>query len=70
MIDNSLITEIVSIAPCVLSVPKQHPLLKTQNISLADLKPYPFVMLSPKTWAGLLGYRFDFGIVMVSMKQF
>ncbi|WNS78550.1 LysR family transcriptional regulator [Domibacillus sp. DTU_2020_1001157_1_SI_ALB_TIR_016] len=53
VLDHSLCTEIVSIAPCVLAVPKQHPLLKKQNISLADLKPYPFVMLSPKTWAGL-----------------
>lgn len=53
VLDDSLSTEIVSVAPCVLAVPKQHPLLKIYNISLADLKPYPFIMLSPKTWAGL-----------------
>lgn len=50
---EALRTEIVSIAPCVLAVPKQHPLLQRENISLADLSPYPFVMLARKTWAGL-----------------
>lgn len=51
--DEILCTEIVSISPCVLAVPKHHPLLERKNVSLADLRPYPFVMLSPKTWAGL-----------------
>ncbi|RBW69583.1 LysR family transcriptional regulator [Bacillus taeanensis] len=50
---EALRTEIVSIAPCVLAVPKQHPLLEKENLSLLDLTPYPFVMLSRKTWAGL-----------------
>lgn len=51
--DETLCTDIVSISPCVLAVPKQHPLLARKNVSLTDLRPYPFVMLSPKTWAGL-----------------
>jgi DNA-binding transcriptional LysR family regulator len=50
---EAICTEIVSIAPCVLAVPKQHPLLKKKKLSLSDLTPYPFVMLSRKTWAGL-----------------
>jgi DNA-binding transcriptional LysR family regulator len=53
-VDNDAIcTEIVSVAPCVLAVPKQHPLLERNNLSVAAIRPYPFVMLSPKTWAGL-----------------
>ncbi|NHN30540.1 LysR family transcriptional regulator [Paenibacillus agricola] len=51
--DDNLCTEIVSTVPCVLAVPKQHPLAVQPNVSLADLAPYPFVMLSRKTWAGL-----------------
>lgn len=50
---DALCTKIVSTIPCVLAVPKQHPLLERENISLSDLSPYPFVMLSRKTWAGL-----------------
>ncbi|MFV2049574.1 MULTISPECIES: LysR family transcriptional regulator [Bacillaceae] len=46
-------TEIVSTSPCVLAVPKQHPLLEKKTISLSDLNHYPFVMLSRKTWDGL-----------------
>ena len=53
VIDETLCTEIVSIAPCILAVPKEHPLLELQKVTLADLKPYPFVLLSPKTWPGL-----------------
>ncbi|OMP66252.1 LysR family transcriptional regulator [Domibacillus epiphyticus] len=53
VIDDSLCTEIVSIAPCMLAVPKHHPLLELENVTLADMKPYPFVLLSPKTWPGL-----------------
>lgn len=53
VLDDSLCTEIVSVAPCMLAVPKQHPLLKLENITLEDLKPHPFVLLSPKTWPGL-----------------
>jgi DNA-binding transcriptional LysR family regulator len=51
--DDTLYTEVVSTVPCVLAVPKQHPLVEKKNISLSDLAPYPFVMLSRKTWAGL-----------------
>jgi DNA-binding transcriptional LysR family regulator len=51
--DDALYTEIISTAPCVLAVPKQHSLVEKKNISLTDLTPYPFVMLSRKTWAGL-----------------
>lgn len=51
--DEIIHTEIVSIVPCVLAVPKQHPLLKIKNVSLSDLKTYPFVMLSRKTWSNL-----------------
>lgn len=50
---DALCTEIVSTMPCVLAVPKQHPLLERKNLSLSDLSLYPFVMLSRKTWAGL-----------------
>lgn len=50
---DTLHTEIVSIDPCVLAVPKQHPLLELKEVTLAELKPYPFVLLSPKTWPGL-----------------
>jgi DNA-binding transcriptional LysR family regulator len=50
---EALQTEIVSVAPCVLAVPKQHPLLKKGKHTLTDLTPHPFVMLSRKTWAGL-----------------
>ncbi|MED1470389.1 LysR family transcriptional regulator [Bacillus salipaludis] len=50
---DSLCTEIMSTTPCVLAVPKQHPLLEKKNLSLSDLSPYPFVMLSRKTWSGL-----------------
>ena len=42
---------------CVLAVPNGHPLLEhpigNGPLALADLTPYPFVMLSRKTWAGL-----------------
>ncbi|ALS20582.1 LysR family transcriptional regulator [Paenibacillus naphthalenovorans] len=51
--DENIRTEIVSSVPCVLAVPKQHPLVNKKDISLTDLAPYPFVMLSRKTWAGL-----------------
>lgn len=51
--DDALQTEIVSTAPCVLAVPKLHPLTDRSHVSLSDLTPYPFVMLSRKTWAGL-----------------
>ncbi|MBP1154278.1 MULTISPECIES: LysR family transcriptional regulator [unclassified Paenibacillus] len=51
--DEEIHTEIVSSVPCVLAVPKQHPLVHSKNISLGNLTPYPFVMLSRKTWAGL-----------------
>ncbi|CAK8584096.1 HTH-type transcriptional regulator BenM [Priestia megaterium] len=51
--DEIIHTEIVSTVPCVLAVPKQHPLLKIKNVSLSDLKTYPFVMLSRKTWSNL-----------------
>ncbi|GAB1797560.1 bacterial regulatory helix-turn-helix, lysR family protein [Priestia megaterium] len=51
--DEIVHTEIVSTVPCVLAVPKQHPLLKIKNVSLSDLKTYPFVMLSRKTWSNL-----------------
>ncbi|MFC3884473.1 LysR family transcriptional regulator [Bacillus songklensis] len=51
--DDTLCTEIVSTVPCALAVPKQHPLVGKKNISLADLTPHDFVMLSRKTWAGL-----------------
>lgn len=50
---DALSTKIVSTTPCVLAVPKQHPLLEKENVSLSNLSPYPFVMLSRKTWAGL-----------------
>lgn len=50
---DALCTEIVSISPCMLAVPKQHPLTEKDNIVLSDLNLYPFVMLSRKTWAGL-----------------
>lgn len=50
---DSLCTEIVSTMPCVLAVPKKHPLVGKKNLSLSDLSGYPFVMLSRKTWAGL-----------------
>lgn len=43
----------VSKMPCVLAVPKSHPLLEKKDLVLSDLKPFPFVMLSPKTWEGL-----------------
>ncbi|PID23226.1 LysR family transcriptional regulator [Sporosarcina sp. P3] len=52
ILDDTLHTEIVSIRPCVLAVPKQHPLLELEVVTLEDLKPYPFVLLSPKTWPG------------------
>jgi DNA-binding transcriptional LysR family regulator len=48
-----LCTEVVSTMPCVLAVPKQHPLLAKEDLTLSDLSYYPFVMLSRKTWAGL-----------------
>lgn len=51
--DEEIHTEIVSSVPCVLAVPKKHPLVHRKHISIGDLTPYPFVMLSRKTWAGL-----------------
>ncbi len=51
--DGVLQTEIISTAPCVLALPKQHPLVEVKKISPADLHPYPFVMLSRHTWSGL-----------------
>lgn len=51
--DSSLATEVVSTVPCVLAVPRNHPLVVTSHLTLEDLSPYPFVMLSRKTWAGL-----------------
>lgn len=51
--NNAICTQIISTASCVLAVPRQHPLVKRKNISLTDLNPYPFVILSRKTWAGL-----------------
>jgi DNA-binding transcriptional LysR family regulator len=48
-----LCTEIVSTMPCVLAVPKEHPLTEKINVSISDLQDYPFVMLSRLTWAGL-----------------
>ncbi|WP_424767552.1 LysR family transcriptional regulator [Paenibacillus sp. sgz302251] len=51
--ESSLQTEIVSTVPCVLAVPKQHPLLENKNLTLTDLSPHPYIMLSRKTWAGL-----------------
>jgi len=53
VLDETLCTEIVSISRCMLAVPKQHPLLQLDIVTLADLKPYPFVLLSPRTWPGL-----------------
>jgi len=50
---EALCTEIVSTIPCVLAVPCQHPLLEKNNLTLSDLRDYPFVLLSRKTWAGL-----------------
>ncbi len=60
-------TEIVSTMPCVLAVPKLHPLAKKKKITLADLTPYPFVMLSRKTWAGL--YDEVLGLCHPSIQQ-
>jgi DNA-binding transcriptional LysR family regulator len=51
--NDALCTEIVSTMPCVLAVPKQHPLTEKKNVSISDLRVYPFVMLSRLTWAGL-----------------
>ncbi|WP_134701739.1 LysR family transcriptional regulator [Ammoniphilus sp. YIM 78166] len=48
-----LVTEIISTVPCVLAVPKHHPLVEIPQPTLGDLSGYPFVMLSRKTWAGL-----------------
>ena len=53
VLEDTLHTEIVSIHPCVLAVPKQHPLLELDVVTLEDLKHYPFVLISPKTWPGL-----------------
>jgi DNA-binding transcriptional LysR family regulator len=50
---DALCTEIVSTMPCVLAVPKQHPLVESKNLTISDLSVYPFVMLSRLTWAGL-----------------
>lgn len=49
--NGSLQTEIVSSSPCVLAVPKHHPLLKKQTVLLSDLDSYPFIMLSKQTWS-------------------
>lgn len=38
---------------CRLAVPRSHPLAAQHSVSLSDLGPHPFVMLSRKTWAGL-----------------
>lgn len=51
--NEMLCTEIVSTVPCILAVPKRHPLTEMGNLSVSDLSRYPFVMLSRKTWAGL-----------------
>lgn len=51
--ESGLQTEIISTVPCVLAVPKRHPLLEKENLTLTDLSPHPYIMLSRKTWAGL-----------------
>ncbi|UOF92014.1 LysR substrate-binding domain-containing protein [Fodinisporobacter ferrooxydans] len=51
--DDGVCTEIVMTVPCVLAVPKNHPLIDRKKISLEILSKYPFVMLSRKTWASL-----------------
>ncbi|MHA6261407.1 LysR family transcriptional regulator [Sporosarcina sp. CAU 1771] len=53
VLDDTLHTEIISIQPCILAVPKHHPLLELKEVTLNDLKPHPFVLLSSKTWPGL-----------------
>lgn len=50
--EKSLQIETVSTSPCVLAVPEHHPILEKNSISLEDLRSYPFVMLSRKTWSG------------------
>lgn len=51
--NNEIAMMEVSKMPCVLAVPKNHPLLENPSLTLQELKPFPFVMLSPKTWEGL-----------------
>ncbi|GEN34901.1 MULTISPECIES: LysR family transcriptional regulator [Aneurinibacillus] len=51
--DPALRTNIVQAAPCVLALPKNHPLLEKKEIRLVDTAHFPFVALSRKTWAGL-----------------
>jgi DNA-binding transcriptional LysR family regulator len=65
--DASLHTEIVSTVPCMLAVPKEHPLVPKKNITLNDLITYPFVMLSRSTWAGL--YDEILGLCNPSIQQ-
>lgn len=58
--ERTLQTEILANTPCVLAVPRQHPLLKMSEISISDLQPYPFVMLSRETWADLYDKVIEF----------
>lgn len=67
VMEESIRTEIVSIAPCVLAVPKGHPLLEMDAVQLSDLKPHPFVALSPKTWSGL--YHEILGLINPMIQQ-
>ena len=45
--------EKVQSSPCILALPKQHPLTAKQTIDIQDLKNEPIITLSKETWPTL-----------------
>ncbi|ABS75648.1 MULTISPECIES: acetoin biosynthesis transcriptional regulator AlsR [Bacillus] len=50
---SALHMEKVQSSPCILALPKQHPLTAKQTIDIQDLKNEPIITLSKETWPTL-----------------
>ncbi|MNC36550.1 Hca operon transcriptional activator [compost metagenome] len=51
--NDSIHVEVVDETPCILALPKQHPLTKLEKIPVSMLKDHSFVCVSRSVWPGL-----------------
>lgn len=51
--NDAICVEVVDETPCILAIPKQHPLTKLESIPVSMLKDQPFVFVSRNVWPGL-----------------
>lgn len=48
-----ILSEIIHETPCILALPRQHPLTKEKEIRVSMLKNQPFIIVSRNIWPGL-----------------